>query len=313
MRYARILSAVAGVPWAIHPEKGRAVMEFLAFAANGGTRTPDEVRAITGRASEASSPSANAATPVSEPGGIAVLALSGIISPRMSNEMDVSGPGGTSAEGFTRRYLSALNDSRVGGIIIDVDSPGGNVFGVPEAFEAVYASRGAKPVVAVVNPFTASAAFWMAAAAEEIVITPSGEIGSVGVYAYHEDLSQALAALGVTPTLVKASISPNKAEMHSSFPLTEDAKAAMQEGVDRYGRQFLADLARGRGLKASEVESRFGGGRMVGAEDAVRLGMADRIGTLDGEIRRMADHLATRPAAKQKASTTASRRRAALW
>lgn len=322
MRYARILTAVAGTPWAIHPEKGRAVMEFLVFAATGGKRSPAEVEAIIGRPvaydDEETGEERRARMKAAEDqatadrGGIAVLGLKGVISPRLSDEMDISGPGGTSAEGFMRRLAVALDDSRVGGIIVDVDSPGGNVFGVPEAFEAMLAARDRKPVVAVANPFTASAAYWIAAGATELAVTPSGEVGSIGVYAYHEDLSKALADIGVVPTLVKADISPNKAETHPAFPLTDEAKASMQDSVNRYGATFLADVARGRGVKSADVLGRFGGGRMVGAEDAVAAGMADRVATLDQEIARMAEALA-RPAGGKRSAVADRRRRAAMW
>lgn len=321
MRYARIIAAAAASPWAIHPEKARAVVSFLAFAANGGKHTPEQVRAIVGpraydddetgderrRRLEAAEQQATA-----DRGGIAIIGLKGVISPRLSDEMDISGPGGTSAEGFTKRLRAALDDPRVGGVIVDVDSPGGSVFGVPEAADALYQSRSAgKPVVAVASPWAASAAYWIASAAPELVVMPSGEVGSIGVYTWHEDLSKALADAGVTFSLIRSDISPNKAETHPAFPLADSAREDMQASVDRYGRQFVDAVARGRGVKASEVPARFGGGRMVGAAEAVKAGMADRTGTLDDEIRRMAQ--AIQKQSPKKSALAAARRRAAIW
>lgn len=325
MRYARILSAVAGTPWAIHPEKGRAVLNFLAFAASGGKRSPDEVASITGRAPAAYDDEETGAErqarmkaaeekAVSDRGGIAIVALKGVISPRLSDEMDVSGPGGTSAEGFAKRFQAALSDPRVGGVIIDVDSPGGAVFGVPEAAEAVLAARGGdKPVVAVASPWAASAAYWIASAASEFVVTPSGEVGSIGVYTWHEDLSKALADAGVAITLVKADTSPHKAERHEAFPLADEAREHLQASVDRYGREFVAAVAKARGVKAADVVAKFGGGRMVAASDALAAGMVDRIGTLDAEIARMAKALSKPATSGKRASVAQARRRAALW
>lgn len=319
IRYTRILSAVAGSPWAIHPEKGRAVIEFLAFAALGGQRSADEVAAIAADRR----PDANATqivagygaatsdgAPPAPGSAIAVIGLKGVISPRASDEMDASGPGGTSAEGFTRRLRAAIDDPRVGGIVIDGDSPGGSVFGVHEAFNALVAVRGIKPIVAVANSFIASAAYWIAAGADEIVVTPSGEVGSIGVLAYHEDLSKALADKGVTPTLIRSSNAPAKAKRHPAFPLGDDARADMQASVDRYEGMFLADIAAGRGRAVGDVIARFGGGRMVGAEEAVASGLADRVATLDAEIARMADRLAAKaPAKSDRRAATADRRR----
>jgi len=324
MRYARILTAVAGTPWAIHPEKGRAIMEFLSFAAAGGRNGPSEVQAITGRAPVAyddgetgeerrARMAAAEEKAIADRGGVAIVALKGVLSPRLSDEMDVSGPGGTSAEGFAKRFSAALNDPRVGGVIVDVDSPGGNVLGIKEATDAVYAARGGdKPVVAVASPIAASAAYWIAASAGELVVTPSGEVGSIGVYTWHEDLSKALADAGVVVSLITASSAPHKAETHPAFPLSDEARAAMQEGVDRYGQSFVDAVARGRGVSAADVVKRFGGGRMIGADEALAAGMVDRIGTLDDEIARMSAAL-SRPRSGKRASVADARRRSALW
>lgn len=329
MRYARILAAVAGTPWAIEPVKGRAIVDFLSFAAKGGRRTPDEVAEIIGRepgsrrmayddeeTGEERRARLQAAEQqaIADRGGVAVVGLKGIISPRLSDEMDVSGPGGTSAEGFAKRLDAALADPRVGGVIVDVDSPGGNVLGIQEATDALYRARaGDKPVVAVAAPFAASAAYWIAASAAELVVTPSGEVGSIGVYTWHEDLSQALETAGVKVSLVTSEISPHKAETHPAFALSDEARADMQAGVDRYGRAFVEAVARGRGVSAKDVVANFGGGRMVGAADALKAGMVDRIATLDEEIARMSRALSRPSAAKSRSSLATAKRRAALW
>lgn len=323
MRYARILSAVAGTPWAIEPRKGQAIMSFLAYAAAGGKRSPEEVAAITGRPfafdDEETSEQRRARMAAAEQkaitdrGGVAVIGLKGVISPRLSDEMDVSGPGGTSAEGFIKRLNAALADPRVGGVIIDVDSPGGSVFGVPEAADALLAARqGDKPVVAVAAPWAASAAYWIASAAGELVVTPSGEVGSIGVYTWHEDLSKALADAGVLVSLIRSEISPAKAETHSAFPLAEDARAAMQTSVDDYGTKFVTAVASARGVPFADVVAKFGGGRMVSADEALALGMVDRVATLDEEIARMSQALALGSGSK-KSALAAARRRAAIW
>ncbi len=329
MRYARILAAVAGTPWAIEPVKGRAIAEFLAYAAKGGRRTPDEVAEIIGRkpgsrrmawddeeTGEERRARMQAAEDkaISDRGGVAVVGLKGIISPRLSDEMDMSSGGGTSAEGFVKRLDAALADPRVGGVVVDVDSPGGNVLGIQEATDALYRARsGDKPVVAVAAPFAASAAYWIAASAAELVVTPSGEVGSIGVYTWHEDLSQALETAGVKVSLVTSDISPNKAETHPAFALTDEARAEMQSGVDRYGQSFVAAVARGRGISAKQVVADFGGGRMVGAAEALKRGMVDRVATLDEEIARMSRTLSRPASTKSRSSLASAKRRAALW
>jgi signal peptide peptidase SppA len=290
MKYLRILSEVAATPWAIEPAKGEAMLSVLRFAARGGKRTPEEIEAVV-RAqdihddfSEESARRRNSdGTPT--PGGIAVLSLKGVLSPRASGMEDVSTGFGTSCERFGRNLRAVLSDTNISAVVIDVNSPGGNVHGVTELAQQMRAARGAKPIIACVSPVCASAAYWIAAQADEIVVTESGEVGSIGVVAYHEDISRLLDAEGVTPTIIRSS--PEKMETHPSFPLTDAAKAHLQGEIDRYYEMFLADVAAGRGVTVDQVKADYGRGRMVGARDAVRLGMADRIGTLDDELARL--------------------------
>jgi ClpP class serine protease len=96
-------------------------------------------------------------------------------------------------------------DDNVRAIVLNIDSPGGSIFGTEELFNKIMAARGSKPITAVVNSVAASAAFWIASAADEIVITPGGMIGSVGVYMVHTDLSAAIAEDGVKETFISAS------------------------------------------------------------------------------------------------------------
>lgn len=118
-----------------------------------------------------------------------------------------------------------------------------------------------------------------------MVVTPSGEVGAIGTFAYHEDVSAALEANGVKPTIIKAG--DFKAETHPAFPLSEEAVTYLQKQVDASNDIFIADVARGRKVSAATVRKNFGQGRMVMAKEAVQLGMADRIGTLADEIARM--------------------------
>ncbi len=273
MKYLRILSEVAATPWAIEPAKGEAMLSMLRFAARGGKRTADEIDAIRAFDDEQETEQRRnrMADPAPTPGGIAVLNLKGVISPR--------------AGGIGRALRSVVGDTNISAVVIDVNSPGGNVHGVTELAQQMRAARGAKPIIACVSPICASAAYWIASQADEIVVTESGEVGSIGVVAYHEDISRMLDAEGVTPTIIRST--PEKMEMHPSFPLTEGAKAHLQGEIDRYYGMFVADVAAGRGVKVGQVTSDFGSGRMVGAREAVRLGMADRIGTLDDELARL--------------------------
>jgi signal peptide peptidase SppA len=177
-------------------------------------------------------------------------------------------------------------DEGVSAIVLDVDSPGGEVFGVPEAAAAIRAARAAKPIVAVANSEAGSAAYYLASQATELVVTPSGLVGSIGVFAAHEDKSKALEQEGRKVTLISAG--KYKTEGNPFEPLGDEARAARQVQVDRYYGMFVQDVARGRGVNMDRVRNGFGEGRMVGAKDAVEQGMADHVGTLQDGIRRAA-------------------------
>lgn len=210
-------------------------------------------------------------------GTAAVIPVGDVIFPRYSPDLEEFGI--PSAEGIARAVQRAVADSAVSAIVLDIDSPGGAIFGLPEAAEAVFAARSAKRVIAVANHVAASAAYWLASQANELVVTPAGTVGSVGVLNAHADFSRALDRAGLKVTYVTAG--EFKAERAGEFPLNAEARAEMQREVDRYYGMFVNAVARGRGKSAAHVRERFGEGRMLLAQDAVRVGAADRVGTLD--------------------------------
>jgi signal peptide peptidase SppA len=133
---------------------------------------------------------------------------------------------------FAAAFRQALADPSIGGIVISVDSPGGSVYGVPELVAEIYRARGQKPVVAVADSMAASAAYWIACQAEQVYVTPGGEVGSIGVLTAHADMSQALANEGVSVSVISAG--RYKAEASPYAPLTDEARAAIQARVDEY-------------------------------------------------------------------------------
>src|SRR5690606_4285100 len=147
---------------------------------------------------------------------------SGIVGHRMNQVTDISGPGGTSTEQFGSWFDAALRDPAVSAIVIDVDSPGGTVTGVAELAEQIFEARGKKPIYAIANALAASAAYWIASAAEELWVTPSGDVGSIGVYAMHEDISEMEAEMGLKVTLISAG--EYKTEGNPHEPLGDEAR-----------------------------------------------------------------------------------------
>lgn len=181
--------------------------------------------------------------------------------------------GGTSTEAIAHALRAAIADRSVRKVILHVDSPGGDVAGIPELADEIYRARSKKPITAFVDTTAASAAYWLASQATELIVTPSGQVGSIGVFGLHLDQSRLLGKAGITPTFISAG--KYKTEGNPLEELGDEAKAEIQRRVDAFHDMFVRDVARGRGLSVDTVRRTFGEGRMVLARDAVRRGMAD--------------------------------------
>lgn len=171
----------------------------------------------------------------------------------------------------------ALADPAVKTVDLYIDSPGGSVIGLPETADAIRAANRIKPVRAYVGGIAASAAYWLASQASTITLTPSGEVGSVGVLDIHTDVTGVLEKAGVKLTAVTAG--PHKTERAPFTPLSDDAKSHMQAEVNAWYSDFLGAVRRGRGARVSS-NSNYGGGRMLSSRDALASGMVDFVSSL---------------------------------
>lgn len=214
-------------------------------------------------------------------GTVAVMPLTGVLTQAGDDWF-----GGTSTEAFGRAFDAAMAHQNIAGIVIKVDSPGGVIYGTQALADKVYAAReGGKPVVAIADSLAASAAFWIGTAASKFVVTPHGDVGSVGVWSAHYDLSEYYEKMGVKATLVSAG--KFKVEGHEFGPLDEAAKAEMQSRVDMFYGDFIDAVAKHRGVRRAQVQNGFGQGRVVNAKAAADEGMADGVMTLDEVLRGM--------------------------
>lgn len=288
-RYEHILRAVGETPWAIRPAMLGVIVDILAFRAEGGHLSAEEVQQRIGAARKAPN----------SPSGVAVLPLHGVIVPKAGLMSEVSGA--TSIEGFRSQFRQAMASENVSSVVIDVDSPGGMVDQVPEMAAEMRAARGTKPIVAVANSEAASAAYWLASQADQFVVTQSGRVGSIGVFTAHEDESARNVKEGVQTTLVSAG--RYKTEGNPFEPLSDEARSHMQGLVDSYYGMFVSDVAKGRGVSVDAVRNGFGEGRVVSAKDSVSLGMSDAVGSLEGTVQAL---LGTRIAAFEPTTFTSS-------
>lgn len=278
-----LLSEFLTTPWALMPERLQAMAGVLTRWSAGEPPTDETMFQIQServlRDTRKQMAAANAGS------GIAVLPLYGVVTQRGNMVDDISGPGSTSTQQFTSALRQVLADDTVGQILIDIDSPGGSVYGVAELASEIVKARAQKPVVAVANSLAASAAYWIGCSANEFYVTPGGEVGSIGVWQAHFDYSKALEEEGVKTTLISAG--KFKVEGNPYVPLDSEAQAFMQSRVDDYYNAFIQAVAVGRGVTVDVVRNGMGEGRVLGADAALTQRMVDGIASFDDALARM--------------------------
>lgn len=274
-RYERITRALLDEPWCIIPSKLEAIADFVYLKAQGGTLSESEILAI------------RASVPPIEgqrAGAIAILPVFGTLRNRANIITEASG--GTSVELLSKQFALLMSDPNIAAIVLDIDSPGGSVAGIPEFAAQIHAARQIKPIVAVANTLAASAAYWLGSAATEFVAAPSAEVGSVGAVMVHEDRSAMAEREGVKVTLISAG--RYKTEGNPFEPLGDDALSSLQARVDDAYATFTADVARFRGASIGDVRgAAYGEGRVLTARKAQGAGMVDRVETLDAVLSRL--------------------------
>lgn len=207
--------------------------------------------------------------------GIATISVRGELVNRGSWLSSFSGL--TTYETLANSLRQAVEDDAVRGVLLDIDSPGGEAAGAMEAAAVVRSVASAKPVKAFVNSLAASAAYAIAAGADTITVTPSSTVGSIGVVLLHIDRSQAMDKAGMKPTLIHAGA--YKTDGHSTKPLGDDAKGRIQAMVDGVYDLFVASVAEHRATLTEDAVRKTEAGLFMGAA-AVAAGLADNVGTL---------------------------------
>ena len=178
----------------------------------------------------------------------------------------------------------ALAKPEVHAIALVMDSPGGEVSGAFELADRIFAARGRKPIVAVADGMAASAAYLAASAADEVVLTTTSYVGSIGVVMRHVDFSRALANDGITVSHIFAG--EHKIDGNPYQPLPDAVRAALQADIEGLYQMFVQTVAKHRGMDEQAVrDTRAGVYRGVAA---VAARLADRIGTVDAVVAELA-------------------------
>jgi signal peptide peptidase SppA len=264
--YPQIINEINSLVWAIMPEKMEMIMKVLASRMDGGPHVDYEAAAQRQTRTAGSK--------------VVVLPMDGTMSQRASLMTEHSGMLSTDSIGKQIDLLA--NDPSVKSIILDVNSPGGSVFGLKELTSKIRSASSKKRVIAVSNSMMASAAYWTASAATKTFAAPGSQVGSIGAIAVHIDQSQAMEEAGVKYTFITAG--KYKALGNSAEPLTADAESYLQDQVDQYYSMFIEDVAANRKVSKSKVKEQYGQGKVLSAKDALSVGMVDGIRTLEDVI-----------------------------
>lgn len=185
---------------------------------------------------------------------------------------------------IARDAAMMVQNDDIDAVIFDVNSPGGMVADIEVAASAIRTLSAIKPTSAHINGIGASAAFWLAAAADEITASQSSIIGSVGALISWLDIEGIFTKLGARKIEVLASQSPNK----RLDPESEEGLAELQAIVDDAGEMFLTRLSEYRGVSREVLMENYGQGLVRPASTALENGMVDRITSLEELITHMA-------------------------
>ncbi len=257
----RVLHSICLAQWLI-------TEDWLATIVGIADRSQSDIQAVLAARGE---PLANTEGVVMRD-GVAVLPVRGPIFRYANLFTQVSGA--TSLEALATDFGQAVANPAVKAIVLEVDSPGGMAAGISEFAGQVRAASKVKPVVAYVSDMGASAAYWIAAAASEVVISDIARVGSIGV------VMQAQRSAEDGSIKLISSQSPLK----QARPDSESGARLFQQMVDQQAQVFIDAVATYRGVTADKVVNDFGQGFVLVGASAVAAGMADRLGTLESII-----------------------------
>jgi signal peptide peptidase SppA len=212
--------------------------------------------------------------------GVAIIPVSGPLLKRPSLFSRIFG--GSSYQEIGGMIQMAVADSRVRALMLNIDSPGGVVNGTEGLSDLIFNLRKQKPIIAYSDGNMTSAAYWIGSAAETIVVGPTSTLGSIGVLMIHSDYSEMDKKIGLKTTYITAG--KYKALGNDSEPLTLEAKEYFQDRLNYLYSIFVDSVARNRDVETEKVLADMAEGRLFIGQQAVDVGLADRVGTMDSSI-----------------------------
>lgn len=272
----RAFDIAAARPWCILPES---LNEILAVADRMGD--PEALETRLGK------PLEHTRTVDIRSNGIAIVPVTGPIF-RYAN-LFTRFSGGTSTQVLATDIQTALDDRSVRGVVLDVNSPGGEAAGVNELAQMIFDARSKKPIWAYVGGMGASGGYWIPSAASRVLLDKTALLGSIGVVMSYRDTRARDEKAGVRDVEIVSSSSPDK----RLDPTTEIGRAKVLKVVDDMAEVFIGAVARNRDVTREQVIADFGRGGLLVGENAVKAGMADGLSSLESVIAELAGFAST--------------------
>lgn len=261
------LSFIANEPWAIREEW----LDTICSIAQREHEYANNVEALEQRMGRPLSNTQR--TTVRD--GVAIVPITGPLFRHANLMTEVSGA--TSYSMLATDIRAAVDDPTVSAIVLNIDSPGGAVKGVNELSKQIADVRGIKPIVAYVGGDAASAAYWLASAADEIVADDAATIGSIG--------AMIGVRLGESRSGEKSyTFVSSQSPLKNASPETDQGAREIQRLTDELAQVFIETVAKNRGITVESVLESYGQGAVFAGEAALKRGMVDRIGTLESVL-----------------------------
>jgi signal peptide peptidase SppA len=207
--------------------------------------------------------------------GVGILNIEGVIIPK-SDFFSMFFGGFAALDLLERDFRELITRDDVHAIVLNIDSPGGNAFGVQQFANTIFDSRNIKPIISVTSGMMASAAMWIGAAAHKVFITGDVTIiGSIGTVTSHVDISEFHKKIGIKMTEVAAG--EFKREPSMLEPLSEKGRKVLQNQVNHANEAFVNDIAKFKSVRPSVVNKKMADGKTFIGSQAVNVGLVDGI------------------------------------
>lgn len=173
----------------------------------------------------------------------------------------------------------ARKDPNIKALVLEIDSPGGSTTAADMLYHEItrFKERTRVPIVAVLMDVAASGGYYVALPADRIVAHPTTVTGSIGVILIQPRVNELMGKIGVAVEVTKSGA---QKDIGSPFrPSTPEEREVFRELIDGLAKRFFDLVGRHRRIKASDLDAVFGA-RIYLSQDALRLGLVDRIGYL---------------------------------